>query len=358
MRKKSIREARKIMAVVMCAMLLWGCKGEARSVSRTTESAKTMAVDESDGQDEDGTKREADESAGIKAQTPGQGKETAHGVTRSNDYVTSHTAQGTDTDYKPADQNDVLEGDNPVPEDFYSLATDIPASQVEQFAKKVKQQLMIQDWDALSTELSYPVTIDGAIYDTPEEFLEADFGADLNPYFFVELEEETCSRMFCNWSGIMLGKTGRVWVVEALNDDLSSQGLKVRAINGLNESFGLPGEVSMSADESNITPTSMKLLLENETDLDIVFGDDFRLQKYDGESWVDMEPLLKIDGIYFHSIAYKPRRGNPVEWTVDWESLYGVLEEGTYAIPKSVKDVNGTAGYTDFERTFSFTINP
>ena len=139
---------------------------------------------ESDGQDEDGTKREADESAGIKAQTPGQGKEAAHGVTRSNDYVTRHAAQGTDTDFKPVDQNDVLAGDDSVPEDFYSLATDLPASKVEQFAKKVKQQLMIQDWDALSGELSYPVTVDGVIYDTPEEFLAADFGADLNPYFF------------------------------------------------------------------------------------------------------------------------------------------------------------------------------
>ena len=108
MRKKSIRETSKIMAVVMCTMLLWGCKGEARSVSKTTESAKTMAMDESDGQDEDGTKRETDESAGIKAQIPGQGKENAHGVTRSNDYVTSHTAQGTDPDFNPADQNDVL----------------------------------------------------------------------------------------------------------------------------------------------------------------------------------------------------------------------------------------------------------
>ena len=193
-----------------------------------------------------------------------RGKEAAHGVTRSNDYVTRHAAQGTDTDFKPVDQNDVLAGDDSVPEDFYSLATDLPASKVEQFAKKVKQQLMIQDWDALSGELSYPVTVDGVIYDTPEEFLAADFGADLNPYFFVELEEETCSRMFCNWSGIMLGKTGRVWVVEALNDDLSSQGLKVRAINGLNESFGLPGEVSMSADESDITPTSIDVYKRQE----------------------------------------------------------------------------------------------
>ena len=144
-----------------------------------------------------------------------EGRE-ARGAARCNYYVNRHTAQGTDTNFNPVDLTDVLTGKEPVPEDFYSLATDLPASQVEEFAKKVKQQLLLQDWDALAGELAYPVTIDGASYDTPEEFLAADFGTGLNPYFFVELEEETCSRMFCNWSGIMLGETGRVWVAEGI----------------------------------------------------------------------------------------------------------------------------------------------
>ena len=49
----------------------------------------------------------------------------------------------------------------------------------------------------------------------------------------MELEEEDCKHMACNWKGIMPGKTGRVWVTEALNQDGSSQGLKVK--NGLTE---------------------------------------------------------------------------------------------------------------------------
>ena len=39
--------------------------------------------------------------------------------------------------------------------------------------------------------------------------------------------------MACNWKGIIPGKTGRVWVTEALNQDGSSQGLKIK--NGLTE---------------------------------------------------------------------------------------------------------------------------
>jgi len=340
MRNNKFRKTKKIAAVMMCAVLVWGCKGQAQTGSQTTEHAETMA----------GAGRDGEAGAGFSGM-----EDTWAGY--SDDQLLD-MAQGTDTNFNPVDLTDVLTGKEPVPEDFYSLATDLPASQVEEFAKKVKQQLLLQDWDALAGELAYPVTIDGASYDTPEEFLAADFGTGLNPYFFVELEEETCSRMFCNWSGIMLGETGRVWVAEALNDDLSSQGLKVRAINGLNESFGLPGGVSMYADESDITPDSMKLSLENETDLDIIFEEGFRLQKYDGESWVDMEPLVKNDEIYPSRTAYKPRRGHPVEWTVDLEYLYGGLEEGTYAITKSVKDINGTGGSADSERTFSFTINP
>lgn len=427
MRNNKFRKTKKIAAVMICAVLVWGCKGQAQTGSLNegeaqtgsptegeaqtgfptkgeaqigslaTEHAETMAGTGRDGEAGAGFSGMEDTWAGYsddqlldmaqayylqkEGSRPGhaqiedmpdtysrvhiwlydmvdEGEESAHGATRCNYYVNRHTAQGTDTNFNPVDLTDVLTGKEPVPEDFYSLATDLPASQVEEFAKKVKQQMLLQDWDALAGELAYPVTIDGASYDTPEEFLAADFGTGLNPYFFVELEEETCSRMFCNWSGIMLGETGRVWVAEALNDDLSSQGLKVRAINGLNESFGLPGGVSMYADESDITPASMKLSLENETDLDIVFEEGFRLQKYDGESWVDMEPLVKNDEIYPSCTAYKPRRGHPEEWTVDLEYLYGGLEEGTYAITKSVKDVNGTGGYTDSERTFSFTINP
>ncbi|PNV59011.1 hypothetical protein C0033_26270 [Clostridium sp. chh4-2] len=280
------------------------------------------------------------------------GKDGAHGVTRADYNVNRHTAQGTDTNFNPVDLTDALPDQEPADEDFYSLATDIPAADVEQFAKRVKQQLLTQDWNALAEELSYPITVDGVTYNSREEFLAADFETELNPYFFVELEEEDCKEMFCNWSGVMLGETGRVWIIEAMNEDFSSQGLKVRAINGLTESFGLPGGVRMNADESDITPTSIKLRLENETDLNIIFGDDYRLQKEEDGTYKDLLPK----DMNFHSIGYMSKRGNPVEWTADWSRLCGSLEDGNYIIVKTVldEDVPGEAGR--YERAFGFTI--
>ena len=97
----------------------------------------------------------------------------------------------------------------------------------------------------------------------------------------MELEEDDCKHMACNWKGIMPGKTGRVWVTEALNQDGSSQGLKIK--NGLTENFGLPGQISMEAVEGSVTSSSIKLMLENETDLKAVFNDEYRLQKYEDE---------------------------------------------------------------------------
>ena len=56
--------------------------------------------------------------------------------------------------------------------------------------------------------------IDGTEVGTKEDFLKLDLENGLNPYFFVELEEETCREMFCNYQGIMMGATGRVWIAD------------------------------------------------------------------------------------------------------------------------------------------------
>ena len=39
--------------------------------------------------------------------------------------------------------------------------------------------------------------------------------------------------MFCNWQGIMLGETGQIWINEVLDEEYTSQGLMITAINDL-----------------------------------------------------------------------------------------------------------------------------
>lgn len=112
----------------------------------------------------------------------------------------------------------------------YSVCTDISAWEVERFAKKVRKQILEGDYEGLAEECRYPVTVDGE----PCEDKEALLTLLQNPSqaFLDAVREETGEQMFCNWQGIMLGN-GEVWIGEALNDDLSSEGLKVIGINTL-----------------------------------------------------------------------------------------------------------------------------
>lgn len=114
--------------------------------------------------------------------------------------------------------------------DYYAVCTDIEKEKVEAFASQVKRQILEQDWTALAEEIAYPITIAGVSYSDKAAFLAADLSVILTDTFVQDLENETCVDMFCNWQGIMLGN-GEVWFGEVLNEDLTSQGLKVTAIN-------------------------------------------------------------------------------------------------------------------------------
>ncbi len=122
-----------------------------------------------------------------------------------------------------------------VNDSYYSSATDISRTEVEDFAAYVKQSFMEHDWLAISSEISYPITISGTTYSDSAAFLDAsnNFDNNLNEKFFSYLEEEDCVEMFVNSQGIMLGETGQIWIADVLDDKSSSHGLMILAINDL-----------------------------------------------------------------------------------------------------------------------------
>ncbi len=117
-------------------------------------------------------------------------------------------------------------------ESIYSVATDKSAWEVESFARKVKRQLLAGDFEGLCGAIEFPITIDGAVYQDKEAFLEADFIKSVNPAFLEGLQAEPCGNMFVNYQGIMLGE-GCVWISDILDENQVSRGLKVYGMNGL-----------------------------------------------------------------------------------------------------------------------------
>lgn len=119
----------------------------------------------------------------------------------------------------------------------YSVATDIPADQVEAFAAEVRKNILEEDWEAFSEKITYPVAIlvRGLGGDTTvkERSIEGPGGMvglflrnTVNPSFLEEIRRESCKDMFCNWQGVTMAD-GRIWINEV--DGV----LKITSINGV-----------------------------------------------------------------------------------------------------------------------------
>ena len=115
-------------------------------------------------------------------------------------------------------------------EDYYSVCTNYSKSEVEQFAKEVREFILAEDWERLSEYVVYPITMAGVTYEDSTSFLAAPFEAHLDEDSIEAIRNESCTDMFCNYAGIMMGN-GEVWIGEVLNEDHSSAGLHVIGLN-------------------------------------------------------------------------------------------------------------------------------
>ena len=114
--------------------------------------------------------------------------------------------------------------------DYYSACTNYSKSEVEQFAKEVRECILAENWEGLSEIVAYPITMAGVTYGDSTSFLVAPFGTQLDENSMESIRNESCTDMFCNYAGIMMGN-GEVWIGEVLNEDYSSAGLHVIGLN-------------------------------------------------------------------------------------------------------------------------------
>lgn len=125
-------------------------------------------------------------------------------------------------------QNSAAETD----EDYYSQATSLPASQVEQFAMEVKENILNHQWDSLAEKIAYPITIENIVVDNSEHFLALVSENQIHPEFLSAVEHASCAGMFCNYQGIMMGAEGQVWL-GAVYGENGEEILKIMGINGI-----------------------------------------------------------------------------------------------------------------------------
>jgi len=153
-------------------------------------------------------------------------------LSEAPDQTESAPDQNTEPPEISADQNPPQADLDSQDADFYSVCTNFSKSEVEQFAKEVKELILASNWAELSKHIAYPITIGGVVYEDSASFVNAPFEAQLLSETIEAIQNKDCTDMFCKYSGIMMGN-GEVWISEVLNEDGSSAGLRIIALNVL-----------------------------------------------------------------------------------------------------------------------------
>lgn len=102
----------------------------------------------------------------------------------------------------------------------------------ERFAKEIREEILEGDYESLAQKCVYPIRIDGETFENQEALLASGLLQNPPEAFLDAIRQETCEDMFHNWQGFMLGN-GEVWFSEILNEDYSSDGLKIIGFNNI-----------------------------------------------------------------------------------------------------------------------------
>lgn len=114
--------------------------------------------------------------------------------------------------------------------------------------------------------------------------------------------------------------------------------------------------VTMIAKEGTVSPTGMTVIFENQSNKQCVYGEDYLLEQKINGNWYQVP--ITFEGNYgFNDIGYELSPSDVQEFTVDWNWLYGELDQGEYRLVKSILDFRKSGDYDQYNLVAEFTID-
>ena len=107
--------------------------------------------------------------------------------------------------------------------------------------------------------------------------------------------------------------------------------------------------VIMKVDSITIKPTSISIIIINNNDNEIGYGEEYKIQKNINGEW---EYLDYLPNTVWNDIAYIIKANSQTTKKLNLENTYGELEKGTYRVIKTVFFENGKKTHiyqTEFE---------
>lgn len=91
--------------------------------------------------------------------------------------------------------------------------------------------------------------------------------------------------------------------------------------------------ITMYIKDNTLTDIGCTVVIQD-TNKDNIFGNWYRFDKKINGKWQELKPI--IDNYGFTAMGYKVNEDGIIEFKIDWEWLYGKLDDGEYRIVKSV----------------------
>lgn len=89
---------------------------------------------------------------------------------------------------------------------------------------------------------------------------------------------------------------------------------------------------------TDVTDHSLAIIIENDTNVDLLYGDFYSLEKFDSKNGVWIELFRSTESLN-SDVAYVVKPGGTDTWEIDWSDEYGSLEPGDYRI---ITEICGT----------------
>ncbi len=112
--------------------------------------------------------------------------------------------------------------------------------------------------------------------------------------------------------------------------------------------------VYMIVNEETVSPTGLTVVLENNSDSQCIYSEDFLLEKKIKGNWYQVPVIIESYG--FNDIGYNLAPGESGEWNVEWDWLYGSLDTGEYRIVKNIIYFRSTGDYDQYKLAADFKI--
>ncbi|MGE7949300.1 immunoglobulin-like domain-containing protein [Lysinibacillus sp. NPDC093688] len=111
----------------------------------------------------------------------------------------------------------------------------------------------------------------------------------------------------------------------------------------------------MIVKEGTVSSTGLTVTFENNSDKQIIYGEHFLLEKKIKGKWYQV-PFALDGNPAFKDIGYSLDSSGVKEWKVDWDWLYGSLDNGEYRIVKEILNFRSAGDYDKYHLTAEFTV--